>query len=321
MTLIIPPDPFASPSTWENWRKFVEQTLTTHDAAIAALQTPPPPPPPPVLILNRDLSTADLSQYTHRDYGLGGADVGDNTKGGGLLNYHANVAGRRAAGLTVTPTANIGVAGSDGVYLWDPIAPWGQQGQEWWLRTSFYFPSAASVALLLPGEAPYQPTTGDWNWFLELHKDKTTGASETTFDICTDYPTGSSPGLNPRLRMRLVQNESSPTAVYVNALGQVTPGQVSGFATPGPALVYDKWREFLLHMKLHPVSGIVEWFLDGQLMYSNLNVPTLFTHADGTVSQVSLTVANYRLHATWPATVFIGPLCIAASKAAALAAF
>lgn len=288
----------------------VDARLTKAEADIAALKllvVPPPPPPPPLaLLLNRDLSTADLSQYTHRDYGLG-TDVGGNASGAGRLIYHANVLGRRCVGLTATPTAAAGgiPSGSDGVYLWDPIQPWGQAGQEWWLRASFLFPSIANVTPAL-GEGPYAPTTGEWNWFLELHKDKTTGPSEVTFDVLTDYPVTVLPGLNPRLRMRLAYGiESGPSFVYKES----------------PPLQLDHWYDFLLHERLHPLSGTLEWFLDGQLMYSNLNVPTLFTHADGTVSQVSLTVANYRLHATWPSTILVGPLCIAKTKADALAAF
>src|SRR6267143_2714546 len=49
------------------------------------------------VFLNRDLSTGDLSQWTHRDFGLG-TDVGGNTNGAGYLWYHSNVAGRRTAG-------------------------------------------------------------------------------------------------------------------------------------------------------------------------------------------------------------------------------
>ncbi len=52
------------------------------------------------VFLNRDLSAGDLSQWTHQDYGLG-TDVGGNTRGGGYLLYHQNVAGRRAAGMTL----------------------------------------------------------------------------------------------------------------------------------------------------------------------------------------------------------------------------
>jgi hypothetical protein len=278
-----------------------EAAITALEAAVAKLQ--PPAPPSLSLILNRDLSTGDLSQYTHRDWGLGGTDVGSNAGGGGLLNFHANVAGRRAAGLTVTPTANIGVSGSDGVYLWDPIQPWGTQGNEWWLRTSFLFPSPASAAPLLPGEAPFQATTGEWNWILELHTGiNAPGPSPITFDVLTDYPVTALPGNNPRLRLRLATGTlSAPVFTYKEA----------------PALIYDHWYEFLVHVKLDPVTGILEWFLDGQQMYSNLNVQTFFAGDPG----VNLTVPNYRLHATWPSTFFIGPLCIAKTQADALAAF
>lgn len=279
----------------------LENRLTQDEIILASLQQKPAVQ----LILNRDLSAGNLSQYTHRDYGLGTDVLPGSQTQAGWLAYHANVQGRKAAGLTVTPQASVGVSGSDGVYLWDPVMPWGVQGQEWWLRTSFLFPSKANAVLVSP-EAAFQPTTGEWNWILELHKDKTTGPSEVTFDVLTDYPVTSSPGANPRLRLRLAYgNESSPTFVYKEA----------------PQLLYDHWYEFLVHEKLDPTAGILEWFLDGQLLYSNLSVPTLFTHADGSVSQVNLTIPNYRLHATWPSTFFIGPLCIAADKASALAAF
>lgn len=292
----------------------LETNKATTDAALAALaarvtslEKPPVPiPPVPVaLLLNRDLSTGDLSQYTNRDYGLG-TNVGGNGSGAGRLVYHANVLGRRCVGLTATSTAAAGgiPAGSDGVYLWDPVQPWGYPGQEWWLRASFLFPSAANVTASL-GEAPYQATTGEWNWFLELHKDLTSGPSPITFDVLTDYPVGPLPGNNPRLRMRLAYgNESSPTIVVKEA----------------PALQLDKWYEFLLHVKLDPAAGILEWLLDGTLMYSNPNVPTCFARPAGP-SLSNLTVANYRLHATWPTTIFIGPLCIAKTKADALWAF
>src|ERR1700752_509714 len=58
-----------------------------------------------IVFLNRDLSTGDLSQWTHHDYGLG-TDVGGNSRGAGYLWYRSNGLGRRAAGMTVTPTAH-----------------------------------------------------------------------------------------------------------------------------------------------------------------------------------------------------------------------
>lgn len=39
------------------------------------------------VFLNYDLTTGDLSQWTHRDFGLG-TDVGPNTSGNGYLWYH-----------------------------------------------------------------------------------------------------------------------------------------------------------------------------------------------------------------------------------------
>ncbi len=258
------------------------------------------------IYLNRDLSTGDLYQYTHRDWGLG-TDVGANSSGAGLLYHHADVNGRRAAGLTVTPTAQASpAAGSDSVYLWDPVQPWGVSGQEWWLRTSFFFPSSASAALFQPGEAPFQATTGEWNWILELHKDLTSGANTIQFGVMTDYPAVSGQvGTNPRLFLRLAYgNESSPTMIYKEA----------------PALMFDHWYEFLIHVKLDASAGIAEWFLDGQQLYSNLNVPTLFQRSTGP-SSVSLTVPNYRWHAPWSATVYVGPLAIGSTQSIVLNAF
>jgi hypothetical protein len=280
-----------------------ESRLTKAEADIAALKLLLNPPAP--LIINRDMSTLDLSQWTHRDYGLG-TDIGGNASGAGKLIYHDNVLGRRAAGLTATPTSQASpAAGSDSVYLWDPIQAWGVQGQEWWLRTSFLFPSPVNVNIPL-GEAAYQPTTGEFNWLLEFHNgDPAPGPSEIVFGMLTDYPVTVLPGLNPRLRMRLATGaKSSPMFIYKEA----------------PPLLYDHWYEFLVHVKLDTVAGILEWFLDGVAIYSNLSVQTLFSFPSGP-DKVSLTVCNYRLHAIWPATIFLGPLCITKDKASAIAAF
>src|SRR5207245_1043045 len=70
--------------------------------------------------LNRDLHSGNLSQWFHRDYGLG-TDVGSNDSGAGYLWYHSNVGGRKAVGMTATPDAHASpAANSDSVYLWDP---------------------------------------------------------------------------------------------------------------------------------------------------------------------------------------------------------
>lgn len=64
------------------------------------------------VFLNRDLSTGDLSQWNHQDFGLG-TDKGSNANGAGYLWYHSNIGGRRAAGMTVTPTAHASPAAMD----------------------------------------------------------------------------------------------------------------------------------------------------------------------------------------------------------------
>ena len=64
------------------------------------------------VFLNRDLSTGDLSQWNHQDFGLG-TDNGSNPNGAGYLWYHSNIGGRRAAGMTVTPTAHASPAAMD----------------------------------------------------------------------------------------------------------------------------------------------------------------------------------------------------------------
>ena len=122
--------------------------------------------------LNRDLSTGKLSQWAHLDYGLG-SGLGSNNSGAGFLWYHSNVGGRRAVGMTATPNAHASPArDSDSVYLWEPSYYWNYKPHEIWLRTSVMFPSAATITTAgATGEQPFQPTTGEWNWFLEFHND------------------------------------------------------------------------------------------------------------------------------------------------------
>jgi hypothetical protein len=271
------------------------------------------------VFLNRDLSTGDFSQWTHRDFGLG-TDVGSNTSGNGYLWYHPNVGGRRAAGITVTPTAHASpAANSDSVYLWEPSQYWNYQSHEIWLRTSVMFPSAATISSSgLSGEAPFAPTTGEWNWFLEFHNDSTSlpacakEFANISLDVKTDDPIVSGGGgtQNPRIAMRIMGgNDCAPNIVWVN----------------GPPLQWDHWYEMLLHIKWDPRRGIVEWYQDNFISpyYSNLEIPTLFTRPKGYVSPsyTTLTVPNYRLHAPWNSTIYVGPFVVGSSKSSVLNAF
>ena len=268
---------------------------------------------------NRDMSTGNLSQWINRDFGLG-TNVGSNQSGAGYLTYHADVAGRKAAGMTVTPTAHASpAASSDSVYLWDPTQYWNYQPYEIWLRTSLMFPSAATLSTTAAtGEAPFQPTTGDWNWFLEFHNDSNsvpTCAKEyanLSMDVRDDdaVQSGVVGTKNVRMSMRIMGgNDCTPNTLWVDS----------------PPLEWDHWYELVLHIKWDPANGIVEWYLDNfnTPYYSNLNIPTLYTRPAGYVnpSYTSLTLANYRWHATWNSTIYLGPLVVGSTKSSVLNAF
>jgi hypothetical protein len=271
------------------------------------------------VFLNRDLSTGDLSQWTHRDFGLG-TDVGGNTNGAGYLWYHSNVAGRRTAGLTVTPAAHASpAANSDSVFLWEPRQFWNHQPYEIWLRTSVMFPSAATISSSgLGEEAPFAPTTGEWNWFLVFHNDSSPmpGCAKEyaniSFDVKTDDPvmSGAIGTNNVRIALRIMGgNDCSPNIVWVN----------------GPPLQWDHWYEMLLHIKWDPKRGIAEWYLDNfsAPYYSNLKIPTLFTRPKGYVSPsyTTLTLPNYRLHSSRNSTIYVGPLVVGSTRSSVLNAF
>jgi hypothetical protein len=264
------------------------------------------------IYVNHDLSTGDLLQWIYRDYGLG-TNIGSNASDAGYLWYHANVLGQRAAGLTATGSAHASPAAySDSVYLWDPTEAWNYAPTEFWVRTSFLFPTHATLAAVgAEGEQPYRPTPGDWNWFFELHNDSNPqpGCSKELANVALEVKTddvvvsGAVGTKNVRLAARIMGGAGcSPNVVWIN----------------GPALVWDHWYELLLHVKLDPSGGIFEWYIDdtAKPYYSNLNIPTLYTRPSGYLSPsyTSLTIANYRLHAPWASTIYLGPLVLGTTK-------
>jgi hypothetical protein len=272
-----------------------------------------------VIYLNRDLSTGNLSQWTHRDYGLG-TDLGGNESGAGHLYFHSNIAGRKAAGLTVSPTAHASpAANSDSVYLWEPGEAWNHAPYEIWLRTSIMFPSATTISASgAEGEQPYQPTTGEWNWILEFHNDSSPQPAcarefaNVALTVKTDDPVASgAPGTkNVRTAVRIMGgNDCAPTIEWVD----------------GPPLQWDHWYEILLHIKWNTKSGIFEWYLDefSKPYYSSKKIPTLYIRPKGYLSPsyTTLTLANYRLHAPWNSTIYLGPLAVGSTRAAVLRAF
>lgn len=272
-----------------------------------------------VLYLKRDLKSGNLFHWTHRDYGLG-TDAGGNASGGGYLWYHANVKGRPAAGMTVTPTAHASPAAkSDSVYLWEPTEFWNYRPQEIWLRTSVLFPSKATISSAgYAGERAFQPTAGEWNWFLEFHNDSNPQPScskefaNISLDVKTDdlVRAEAAGTKNVRLAARVMGgNDCDPKIVWAD----------------GPAVERDHWYELLLHIKWDSRKGVFEWYVDdfSTPVYSNKKIGTLFTRPKGFVSPsyTSLTVPNYRLHAPWSSTIYVGPLAVGSTKSAVVNAF
>jgi hypothetical protein len=222
--------------------------------------------------------------------------------------------------MTVTPTAHASpAASSDSVYLWAPTQFWNYQPYEMWLRTSVLFPSAATLSTTTAtGEQPFQPTTGEWNWFLEFHNDSNPLPScsqeygNIAFDVKTDdvVQNGAVGTRNVRMAVRLMGgNSCAPNTVWID----------------GPPLQWDHWYEMLLHIKWDTNNGIFEWYLDNlnSPYYSNLNIPTLYSRPSGYVnpSYTSLTLGNYRWHAPWNSTIYLGPLAVGSSQTTLLNAF
>jgi hypothetical protein len=252
--------------------------------------------------------------------GTAGTIYDNRDSGAGYLWYHQNVGGRRAAGMTATPVAHASpAANSDSVYLWDPTQYWNYQPYEIWLRTSIMFPSSATISTnAKKGEAPFAPTTGEWNWFLEFHNDSSPLPScaqeyaNVSFDVKTDDPvqSGVVGTTNVRMAVRIMGGDTcAPNIVWVNA----------------PPLQWDHWYEMLLHIKWHPSSGVVEWYLDNfsTPYYTNQNIRTLYTRPSRHVSPsyTNLTMANYRWHAPWNSTIYLGPLVVGSTRSSVLNAF
>jgi hypothetical protein len=181
------------------------------------------------------------------------------------------------------------------------------------------FPSSATISTNgMTGEAPFTPTTGEWNWFLEFHNDSNPLPScaqeyaNVSLDVKTDDPlqSGVVGSQNVRMAMRIMGGDDcAPSIIWVD----------------GPPLQWDHWYEMLLHIKWATSGGIVDWYLDNfsTPYYSNENVPTLYTRPAGYVSPsyTSLTIDNYRWHAPWNSTIYLGPLVVGSTQGAVLKAF
>jgi hypothetical protein len=193
------------------------------------------------------------------------------------------VQGACAAALTVGPWALNGVPAqqqSDGAALWLNPARYGMADHMVWQHFSVRFAKG------------YRATAGEWNWFAEWHNDnnfqKFLGPA-----LRWEFPnlcwTARNIHGTTRVAMRIMGGSSkAPRTVWVN----------------GPRLRTGHWYDFRARTVWSPDrnAGFVQWWLDGKRLYSR-HAATLYTRPDGSVSTVYFVLDNYRLHASWDATI------------------
>jgi hypothetical protein len=200
---------------------------------------------------------------------------------------------------TVTPTSRWpgGALRGDWTYLFNDqsAAYYGRNGQENWVH----------FRVMLPGGGAYVPTVGEWNWLHESHNDSKflnfAGVSELPELAIGVANYAGAP--YPMLFMRILggQDLNPPPPTYV---------------FDGSALRYDHWYDMVLHViwSPDPSTGLVEWWMDGKLMYSH-HVADLWQRPDGSYDQTEFELNNYRLHADWNSTVYYSKVAIGPTQA------
>jgi hypothetical protein len=200
---------------------------------------------------------------------------------------------------TVTPTAHASnAASSDAVYLFNyPKSYLGANGQDNWLH----------FRMMLP--VGYVPTAGEWNIFNEFHNNSNYMSFYNRGVIGWEYP---------ELALYVTNYSGDvPHLMYRVRGGVDGADNFSGTDASVPAqLQLGHWYDILLHVVWSPsaTTGLFEWWLDGTKITS-LRRPTLWQRPNGTTDHVELELNNYRLHATWNATVYYGKLKVGASQA------
>jgi len=163
------------------------------------------------------------------------------------------------------------------------MAKYGTEGQTVWQHFSILFPRR------------FKSTYGEWNWFTEWHNDEGYKPFVSSGQINWEFPnlcwTIRNSGRVERLAMRIIGGSSkAPRRIWVR----------------GPILERDHWYDFLVRTtwSASRSEGYVQWWLDGKSLFSS-PVATLYTRPDGSASMVYFMQDYYRLHAKWPATVFL----------------
>jgi Polysaccharide lyase len=188
--------------------------------------------------------------------------------------------------------------GSDATYLFNQPRPdIGASGNRNWVHFRIMFP------------AGYRPTAGEWNIFNEFHNN---------------------PGHRPFEQSGQISQEFPEVALYVtNYSGQlshlmyrVRGGQdcrcdmSRGADRRDPRrLRRNHWYDVLLDItwSSDPNVGRFTWWLDGRRL-ARLRRPTLWRRPDGVDDHVALELNNYRLHASWDATVYYSQIRVGPTR-------
>jgi hypothetical protein len=286
------------------------------------------------------ISGATTSSYTPVVYDVGGVDMvqvtASNTAGSGVAS--SSPTGVVQTSSTTTGGTTGGTTTSSGAYFADDfesglgqwseegassqftlVSGWSGQGALLTDSSSSSGPNSSSqmaslylnpgakaaasagndtwyhVKVMFPSD--YQPTTGQWNWIVEWHDDTTTtnvcGLSCVSIGmgVYTDYPVTTGYGQNPRLALRI-------------SGGTTTNIVQKTFEMPSNSLLRNHWYDLMFHIvwSANASVGRVEWWVDGQQQGSTY-ASTLYTLPDGSTSTNGFGLYNYRLSATWQASV------------------
>lgn len=188
---------------------------------------------------------------------------------------------------TVTPTSRWSVGATDGdwTYLYNAYSRnFGIDGKADWIH----------FAVMFPGGGAYRNTRGEWNILFESHPE-------------ADWPSACQVAELTLTVIQYTGDRFAHLAFRVLGGDNACPLQASHWIYRKTPLRRNHWYDVLIHAVWSPNSdvGLVQWWLDGKLMYS-AHVADLWQQPNGSVDHPQFELNNYRLHASWPSTVYYG---------------
>jgi hypothetical protein len=200
---------------------------------------------------------------------------------------------------TVTPDAHASdSADSDATYLFNhPRRSFGASGQRNWVHFRIMFPS------------DYRPTRGEWNIFHEFHNDSRYQPFAASGQIGEEFP-------EVALYVTHVSGHGQHLMYRVRGGQDCRCDMSRGTDRHDPRLLRRRhWYDVLLDItwSSDPNVGRFTWWLDGRRL-AQLRRPTLWRRPDGVDDHVALELNNYRLHASWDATVYYSQIRVGPTR-------